>query len=124
MSYSAYRDDTLLLTTEDKRAAFRAMKDAETPGSRYYMETDGQRDEYYLVHRKDGRISPCKAASAKRSYLDAVHAGKIKKITANLSPENYDLIMQAADNDGMTISTWAAKKLVEIAIKKADAAER
>lgn len=124
MSYTAYRDDTLLTTTDDKRAAFRAMKDSETPGSRYYMETDGQREEYYLIHRKDGRISPCKAAAAKRSYLDAVQAGKIKKITANLSPEDYELVMQAAEKDGMTISTWSAKRLVEIATKKADATKR
>lgn len=117
MSYTAYRDDTLLLTTEDKRAAFRAMKEAERPGSRYYMEKDGQREEYYLIHRSDGRISPCKAAAAKRSYLDAVHAGKIKKITANLSADDFEVVKQAAEKDGMTISTWSAKKLLEIAKK-------
>ena len=115
MSYTAYMDDTLLLTTDDKRAAFRAMKDAETPGARYYMDQDGQRDEYYLIHRKDGRISPIKAERAKRSNLDAYRDGKVKMVSPAFSPDDYALVRQAAEADGMPVTTWAAKKLLEIA---------
>ena len=79
------------------------------------MDQDGQRDEYYLVHRKDGRISPIKAQTAKQSFANAYRDGKVKMISPSFSPDEYDLVRQAAEADGMTVTTWAAKKLVEIA---------
>jgi len=115
MEYKAYIDDTLLLVTDNKRAAFRAMRDAERPNARYYMETDGQREEYYITHRSDGRVSFAKRDNSRHSFSDAVKAGKIKQITATFYPDEYAAVKAAADQDGIAVSAWAKKTMLEAA---------
>lgn len=117
MTYKAYRDDLLLIKTEDKRAAFRYLRESEQPGSRYYISTDGEKEEYYLIHREDGRISPLKRKTTAQSQPKAYKDGKIKIISPAFSPEEYDTIKAAADADKTPVTTWAKKKLIECAKK-------
>ena len=113
MIYKAYRDDTLLITTEDKRTAFRYLRESEKPGSRYYIDADGEKEEYYLIHRENGRISPIKRKTTAQSQKKAYKDGKIKLITPAFKHEEYAEIKAAADVDGLAVTTWAKKKLLE-----------
>lgn len=117
MVYRIYKDKKLICASEDKRKAFKVMRESFEPGARYDVETEENgvknREQYYPTVRTDGRISFNKQSSTKNNYDRYVKEGKVKNVTVKFNSEQYAMLEKAAELNNVSVFTFVKNAVLE-----------
>lgn len=117
MVYRIYKDKKLICASEDKRKAFKSMRDAYEPNSHYHVEyeEDGKtiREQYDLTVRSDGRVSANKRSSKNENSKKRIEEGKQNGVHIWLNQAEYQSVVTAANASGITVSAYIKSALLE-----------
>lgn len=117
MVYRVYKDKKLICASEDKRKAFKVMRESFEQGAHYYVETEENgvknREQYYLSERSDGRICVNKRSTKDINNKKRIESGKVKTVGANLNDVEYNAIVRAANMRDITVSAYVKMAIME-----------
>ena len=117
MIYRVYKDKKLICASEEKRKAFKVMRESFEQGAHYYVETEENgvknREQYDLTVRSDGRVSANKRSSKNENSKKRIEEGKQNGVHIWLNQAEYQSVVTAANASGITVSAYIKSALLE-----------